>query len=65
MPRPHRPNPYTGPRVRMKTENGVTFRVPDAQRPWLSTHVKQETRAEGKQRKRREAEERQRRTKAA
>jgi len=46
MARPHRPNPYTGTRTR---EEGKA-------RHWHSTHVRQETRAEMKARKRAEAE---------
>ena len=49
--RPHRPNPYQGPRVRSPETAGN----PTA-RPWLASHVRQETRAEGKARRRREAE---------
>jgi hypothetical protein len=55
MPRPHRPNPYTGERKRIDANGNA---IPRERRPWLATHVPQETRAEAKRRKWLEAEER-------
>jgi hypothetical protein len=52
MARPKRSNPYTGKRVRT---DALGNSVPREKRPWLPTHVKQETRAERKARLRAEA----------
>lgn len=49
--RPHRPNPYDGPRDRAGANK--------THRPWLTTHVKQETMRERKVRLNAEAVERQ------